>query len=538
MHARRTVWSRDENGSALVLVMLIIMSLSAMAVALFTVAHANKRDVADSTESLRALYNAETGASLALFEVRTMYDFESGKIVPDATPTTQGGIQTILLPAGIGSTALYRDEGGRSVGYDVTVVAQGQNYIITSRGFVGDVEREVELVVQPPQAAQLYQKALFSGNSDGDNYTLLLGGFGGQADLVTGDVYSGGNLAVTGDAIIDGVAMAAGTITGVSGVQGVLGIPDIEAMDYENNNDVNMVDQFNAQAYSGTTVAGWGGTADQLPDDVLGHIFRRNPSDRKDHWEADKLAYGRDTYYLEDPYSKKSTNQYKITPSRPVQGDPSNPLNGNDKVIFIDGNLRLDMSGPLGYKFYFPEKTGLKLTVVVKGNIYWGDNLDYLNKNKDGLVFIAMKDTDRNNGDGTFGIADSGNIYFGDPRHGTLESMKAFMYAENNFIDQNLSAKGSLEFEIFGNMTAGNQVAINRDFEQPGTYEWVLINGVLTEVYVPGPTIHSKMTVTLDDRILTGQLDLPGLPTDTIGAGDVKFTVVSYRVKGIDESAP
>ena len=89
-------------------------------------------------------------------------------------------------------------------------------------------------------------------------------------------------------------------------------------------------------------------------------------------------------------------------------------------------------------------------------------------------------------------MTDSGNIYFGDPVFGTLEQMHAFMYAENNFYDNNLTPTGSATVTVHGNMTAGNQVPINRDFGQQ----------------------HSKLTVNFDDRISVGDLDMPGLPSD------------------------
>ena len=38
------------------------------------------------------------------------------------------------------------------------------------------------------------------------------------------------------------------------------------------------------------------------------------------------------------------------------------------------------------------------------------------------------------------------------------------MYAENNFYDNNLDASGSAQVTVHGNMTAGNQVLINRDY--------------------------------------------------------------------------
>ena len=103
-----------------------------------------------------------------------------------------------------------------------------------------------------------------------------------------------------------------------------------------------------------------------------------------------------------------------------------------------------------------------------------------------GVAFIAIKDESE---------SDSGNIYLGDPRYGTLQKMQAYMYAENDFIDMNLDERGSKEVEIFGNMTAGNHVAIERHYEKSN-----------------GEVEHSKLTVNFDDRLSTGSIELPGLP--------------------------
>ena len=113
-----------------------------------------------------------------------------------------------------------------------------------------------------------------------------------------------------------------------------------------------------------------------------------------------------------------------------------------------------------------------------------------------GVAFIAIKDA---------GVHDSGNVYFGDPTFGTLEEMHAFMYAENNFYDNNLSATGSARVKLVGNMTAGNQVNINRDVG----------------------TQHSKLTVNFDDRIATGALSMPGLPHSS--GADAAYAVTMWR---------
>jgi hypothetical protein len=65
----------------------------------------------------------------------------------------------------------------------------------------------------------------------------------------------------------------------------------------------------------------------------------------------------------------------------------------------------------------------------------------------------------------------------------------AMLFAENNFVDNNLDTSGQPYLSVFGNMTAGNHVAINRDGQN-----------------------RTRLDVTLDERIIS-LLDLPpGLP--------------------------
>jgi len=104
----------------------------------------------------------------------------------------------------------------------------------------------------------------------------------------------------------------------------------------------------------------------------------------------------------------------------------------------------------------------------------------------------------------------SGNVYFGDPGSGTVEHFEAFMYAENNFYATNLdstkSSGGTSKMEIFGNMTAGNQVNINRSTSKAG--------------YIP-------LNVTFDPAIMNSNAP-PGLPkTPTLPGAD--WRIVSWK---------
>ena len=348
-------------------------------------------------------------------------------------------------------------------------------------------EREAMEALLTNRGLDIYDHALFAGNSSKDPlYDLKLGGSGLQADHVVGDVYSGGGVAVTGTALVEGTIRANDVVTGAAGESGVYQpTPDLVAMDYPNTADFKVADLFGAATYQSNAL---GGKAYQLPASSPAHIFRKNPSDRL----TDTNATVKNDYFLEDPYESVSTsssvtaaNATAITLSG-VSGKPG--VNGNRKVYYIDGNLWIHNRSIYSFAIKHNEPNGIQVTFVTKGNIYFSDNVLYKNPAEDGIAFIAMKDEK---------VADSGNIYFGDPVFGTLEQMHAFMYAENNFVDKNLSATGSATVTVFGNMTAGNKVDIQRDFGSQ----------------------HSKLTVNYDGRISMGDLDIPGIPTTNANGG-------------------
>jgi len=220
-----------------------------------------------------------------------------------------------------------------------------------------------------------------------------------------------------------------------------------------------------------------------------------NPSDRTTNTNATE----KDDFFLEDPYEtvrsdsgQDGSNAYRFSPSG-VSGEPG--VDSNQKVFYIDGNLWLHNRRSYSLGMAHSEANGVQITVVVRGNIYFADNFFYQDDDKDGIAFIAMTDDD---------VDDSGNIYFGDPVYGTLQEMHAFMYAENNFYDMNLDEDGSSEVALFGNMTAGNQVVIERDFDGQ----------------------HTKLSVEFDQRIARGDLDMPGLPGG--GGGSGQRFIVTY----------
>jgi len=226
------------------------------------------------------------------------------------------------------------------------------------------------------------------------------------------------------------------------------------------------------------------------------HIFRKNPTDRT----YSKIS-GKHDYFLEDP--KDSTWSSSISISNPG-GSPSSLTmrylnvkpNGNNKVYYVDGNVYIHH--PACHMFMF-RNAGIKMTIVANGNITFSDEFYYnsgqssgANANQlrqggksnpmDTVAFIAIKDP---------GVSDSGNIYLGDQQFGTGGDIHAFLYAENDFVDNNLDTSGQPFLSIFGNMSAGNHVLLNRG---------------------GGTGARTRLDITLDERIRDRNQVPPGLP--------------------------
>jgi len=468
------------RGSASVIALLVVVTMLGVSGAVITVGMRGQHERAGVVSDEQAVQAARAGVAHA---------------VANLTAGNAGQI---------GSSDAQIDFGNGEYWAEVQDMGDGA-YQVTAVGTAQRREHAVRAIVVGPSGG-IYQNAIFAGNSDGDaTYALELGGLLGQADMVDGDIYSGQDVALSGDADVTGTIRATGTVTGAAGETGKKQpIPDLAAMDYPHTADFDVASLFAGSATWQSDDAG--GKAWQLPESNPAHVFRMNPTDRG----TEIASTAKNDYFLEDPYEpvnsdskQDGSNVFPITLSG-ISGEPG--ASSNKKVFYIDGNLWIHnrRSYSLGLKHSDPN--GVQVTIVVSGNIYFSDNLFYDDNDKDGLAFIAMKDAD---------VEDSGNIYFGDPVFGTLVQMNAFMYAENNFYDNNLDASGSAQVTLNGNMTAGNQVLIDRDYGSS----------------------HTKLTVNFDDRIATEQLDMPGLPGSS-GADSEAFQVVAWQRVSLSELEP
>ncbi|MBK7877601.1 MAG: pilus assembly PilX N-terminal domain-containing protein [Planctomycetes bacterium] len=462
------VGRKARRGNALLMSLISIVALTGIAGAILGASMASKKEVGSAVDRTEALYAAESGVSAVLAQLTAS---RTPSLGTEASPTTFGG-----------------------GAYWGTAVNNSGTWTITSVGRKGNVTRAVQAVIAAPSGG-VYDNAIFAGNSSNNPaYTMNFGGTGSQADRVVGDMYSGNSITFTGTATVDGIPRAFRSFTGPSGAilpdasgrarSAILGgtqpIPDLASMNYPSTAHVNVNTAFASATYASSAQ---GGSAYQLPKTNRAHIFRKNPSDRR----SNTSTTVKDDFFLEDPYQPLRTdaasngadcNLIQLNnPSLSGYGTQS----GNKIVYYIDGNLWIHNNSTMSFKIKHGETSGVQVTFVVKGNLYISDNIFYDNTTKDGIAFITLKDP---------AVTDSGNIYFGDPSFGTLNRMDSFMYAENNFIDNNLDASGSLQITVNGNMTAGNQVAINRD----------------------SGGRHTKMTVNQDRRIAAGTLAMPGLP--------------------------
>jgi len=304
-----------------------------------------------------------------------------------------------------------------------------------------------------------------------------------------------------------------------SGSDDVLAPPNLLAADYEHSADINVASRY-GDIQSGT-----------LPESDAAHIFVKNPHDGRDYivnreYELNGRMVNPDDYFLEDPYEavhvgdpQSSANATMIS----IASESAGQEEGNEKVYFVDGNLYLHNRNLYSFQLDYPNSDGIHLTFVVRGDVVLSDNFFYRDMAQDQVAFIAMRREDDPKGE------ISGNVRLGDEEFGTVAYLHGLLYAENNFYDNNLDEQGSQHFEIFGNMTAGNQILINRDYTTEGHYEWQRINGRWRRVWVEPEDRHSAMTVIVDDRYVDGpngrERLVPGLPT-----GPRRDAVTSIRV--------
>jgi len=439
------------------------------------------------TELAKCTYIAESGAADA---------------VANIVPTLELGATASL---GLKQEPISYGGGG----YWTTVTAEpDRTFTVVSSATYGQMSVAIE-TRWGREFHPVRDYAIFSGNRSGKaGSALTLAGSGSTKDIVNGKVYVDGNLALNGQSQLHGDAVATGSITG-NAVDGIardnapaIAPPDLKVMRYDEIADfrVDGSAPFNAKG--------------QLPLSDPRHIFVKEF--RSDLTNSVGFKFDNTNYFLGDPYESSGIEKVSVS------------YDGNEKIYFIDGNLWVEPMGSTSRIVRSPVD-GTRITVVVKGNIYFCDGLQYDDPEHDAILFIALTDgesyTDLNgnnqydvgepilhdDGDGIYqGPREgSGNIHFGDPNGGGLGDVHGFMYADNYFQDHVLDGNNGqpIPFQVTGFMSAGEEVRIKRDFKGK----------------------HAKMTVNFDPRVVNGDIVLPGFPERDVSG---EMSMLSWRILG------
>lgn len=483
--------NRDtERGTVLVVCLSATMLIAGLSYGFLSMAAQESNAQRVRGEQAKALYIAEAGAADA---------------VANFLPTVEIGTTTYL-----GTKRDPMTFGGGS--YWATAVGEiDRTYTIVSNASYGRSSLSIE-TRWGREFHPIRDYAIFSGNrSESSTANLALGGTGSKRDIVNGKVYVNGDLALNGQSQINGDALATGEIMGnpVGGEPrpGAAAIqpPDLSAMKYDEVADFKV---------DGTTPFNASG---QLPSIDPRHIFVKDF--RTDLAAKAGFTFDNTNYFLGDPHEGSNIDKISVS------------YDGNNKIYFVDGNLWIEPMGDTSRIVESPVD-GTRIAIVVRGNIYLADTLEYEDDERDALLFIALTDDEsytdldgdnqydtgepilHDDGDGVYeGPREgSGNVFFGDPNGGPLGHVHGYMYADNYFLDHVLDGGNGqpLPFEVTGFMSAGEEVRIRRDF-----------NGK-----------HAKMTVNFDARVVDGAVTLPGFP-ETEAAGEIGL--LSWRLLGPPE---
>jgi hypothetical protein len=465
--------------------LVMVTGLAILCVAGMTLGSSTQRMAGDLRDRYQALHLAEAGLSDALLVMgRRLADGDepTGAVGYQPAP----GDRERDVWSGPHSNQNPADLLHMGAGFywaQVTLLDADANlYLVTSTGMCNRERRSVEAVVQAGDGENTLH-AIYGGNASGDPaYSLDLGGLLLAADAVEGEVYSGGDVVVSGNAAVNGLIGAAGSITGAAGNEGVTsGAPDFTTPDYESNHDFDVAALFAADAYMSGSLLG--GNALQVPEDNPAHILRKNPDDRA----LETAGTIKDDDFLEDPYEpigvdllRDGSDPTMVT----LSGDGQLGASGTDAVYYIDGNLWIHNLTTFSMKIQ--SAAGARITFAVKGNIYIGDNLWSNDLDLDGIAFVALADPAE---------PQSGSVFLGGPLLGTTNNLDGFFFAEKDVVVENaLGALTVNPLHVRGTLTAGERY-LNEE----------VINGL-------GALVHAPVRVDRDERVLDGTLNMPSLP--------------------------
>lgn len=318
-----------------------------------------------------------------------------------------------------------------------------------------------------------------------------------DADYVEGDVYVDGNVVITGGTNIFGTEDASGTTSGEpvggdsnAGVERIPA-PDLAAMNYDLLADRIV-------------------TTSAIPTYMTG---AQAPS-----YYGDQLG----------PSAAHTNPYFHLRSALDFGADGA----GN-KLVVVKGNLWLHDTSTLFINM--PSGSTQRVTVVVEGNMYIADDLQYNNADS-GVLFIvkgndanpeSYVDSNRNyrydagepilndNGNGVYeGPKEGqGNVFFGDPRFGTGGVTDGYIYAQNNVYLVN---------------PPNNQGAVGGQDAVFGVFGFLSAGGIMDLGNRTGGQYYNNYRVRYDPRLADGQLSFKGMPRG-LGGGWNQAAVKAWR---------
>ena len=488
---------RRKKGVVLVIVIVVALIFAIVGFATLSIAEQEINLTRIETDRTKAFYYAEAG--LAKLSETLQY-------------TTTSNLDEVLAESmGQGS-------------YSVTLDVNQNQYYAVSTGTSGTVEKSIR--VQVNFLAPPFENALFAMNGSGGNYTFQLRGTGnpvvggggtekGGKDIIRGNVFVDGSVFMyeessvnpapapnkwgyNGDVKATGSVSVAGTSYVSGSVSQNVDEPapvDLLVMDYANNNTHNV-----AKIFSDAGV-----TSGYLPTgSELRNVFVKNPSDRSVECGT---TSGND-YFLE-PVNVTGGGSYK---------EGQTPLHmGDSRIYYVDGDVWVHHKTTYGFKM------DGQVTIVATGDIHISDNIEY----KDANSLLGLVALGKYNGSGQ--LTSGGNIFFGDPRYGTMYTVSGLMFAAKDFLFNTdavsrQSAEPTTGFTVNGCFGAINQVSMNRDWYTKGgtaaaarydaaANKWVdAATGTQLTLTEIGTLRHYQMILNYDDRVRDQKTQPPGLP--------------------------
>ncbi|HBP23347.1 MAG TPA: hypothetical protein DEA08_36915 [Planctomycetes bacterium] len=530
---------RDERGSAMIITLVMILTLSGLMLITTQSAVIRSNAALERGDGLDCLNAAELGVAL---HVQLSQQNSS---LPDSsettTYTTEDGITVVVTVDNLGNNGV--DDDGDTLVDSADSKESGIYRVRSIATNVRGVSRGVE-VFRRQLFHDLFYKAIYVGNAHGGSYTLNLGPGSGtpngggsegtftgnsaetdypgsswqswvqNGDFVDGDIHvNGDSILISGQTDLYGDLSSTGGIMGnpISGSKDTgaspIDPPDLAAEDYR------------SLAVDPSVGGGvWGQGDSGLPS-----------------WLSDTPARGSNDY----DYNNYHPGNYSLDNFHFGHSTSTIPLSSSDdgKVYVIKGNLWIDTRGITD--FHFPATTdGVKITVVVEGNLYLADGVAYEDATKDGVLFIVKSTDDPslsgesyddvnqngvydagtdtiidNDGDGVYEgpTEGQGNIWFGDkvaPKGGVTEG---YYYAQNNVYIAPTS-QTQQEYGVYGFLSAGGK--FYADDRASGNK-------------------YPSLRVKYDSRIESGSIEFPGMPSPSGGGAD-SLTVVVWRQIGVE----